>query len=70
MDTVTVSSKYQIVIPRSIREQFNVKPGNKLVFIPYNDTLRLVVLPAIEQALGIFAGIDTDPQREKADREL
>lgn len=70
MDTVTVSSKYQIVIPRSIREQFNVKPGNKLVFIPYNDTLRLVVLPSIEQALGIFAGIDTDPQREKADREL
>ena len=70
MDTVTVSSKYQIVIPRSIREQLNVKPGNKLVFIPYNDTLRLVVLPSIEQALGIFAGIDTDPQREKADREL
>lgn len=70
MDTVTVSSKYQIVIPRSIREQFNVKPGNKLVFIPYNDTLRLVVLPSIEQALGIFEGIDTDPQREKADREL
>ena len=70
MDTVTVSSKYQIVIPRSIREQFNVKPGNKLVFIPYNDTLRLVVFPSIEQALGIFEGIDTDPQREKADREL
>jgi AbrB family looped-hinge helix DNA binding protein len=70
MDTVTVSSKYQIVIPRPIREQFNVKPGNKLVFIPYNDTLRLVVLPSIEQALGIFEGIDTDPQREKADREL
>lgn len=70
MDTVTVSSKYQIVIPRSIREQFNVKPGNKLVFIPYNDTLRLVVLTSIEQALGIFEGIDTDPQREKADREL
>jgi AbrB family looped-hinge helix DNA binding protein len=70
MDTVTVSSKYQIVIPRPIREQFNVKPGNKLVFIPYNNTLRLVVLPAIEQALGIFEGIDTDPQREKADREL
>jgi AbrB family looped-hinge helix DNA binding protein len=70
MNTVTVSSKYQIVIPRPIREQFNVKPGNKLVFIPYNDTLRLVVLPSIEQALGIFEGIDTDPQREKADREL
>jgi AbrB family looped-hinge helix DNA binding protein len=70
MDTVTVSSKYQIVIPRPIREQFNVKPGNKLVFIPYNNTLRLVVLPAIEQALGIFEGIDADPQREKADREL
>ena len=70
MNTVTISSKYQVVIPRSIRDQFNLKPGQKIMFIPYNNTLRVVIVPPIEQADGIFEGIDTDPQREKEDREL
>ena len=70
MDTVTISSKYQVVIPRSIREQFDLKPGQKLLFIPYNNSLRVVIVPPIEEAEGIFSGIDTDPNREKADREL
>lgn len=70
MHTVTISSKYQVVIPRSIREQFNLKPGQKIIFIPYNNTLRVVIVPPIEDARGIFPGIDTDPQREKEDRAL
>ena len=70
MNTVTISSKYQVVIPRPIREQFNLKPGQKLLFIPYNNTLRVVIVPPVEDAEGIFEGIDTDPQREKEDREL
>ena len=70
MNTVTISSKYQVVIPRSIREQFNLRPGQKIMFIPYKDTLRVVIVPPIEEAEGIFAGIGTDSQREKEDREL
>jgi AbrB family looped-hinge helix DNA binding protein len=70
MNAVTISSKYQVVIPRQIREQFNLKPGNKIMFIPYNHTLRVVIVPPIEQALGMFNGIDTDPQREKEERDL
>ena len=70
MKTVTISSKYQVVIPRPIREQFNLKPGQKIMFIPYNNTLRVVIVTPIEEAEGIFEGIDTDPQREKEDREL
>ena len=70
MNTVTISSKYQIVIPRPIRERFNLKPGQKIMFIPYMDTLRVVIVPNIEDAEGIFVGIDTDSQREKEDREL
>jgi AbrB family looped-hinge helix DNA binding protein len=70
MSMVTISSKYQVVIPRSIREQFNLKPGQKIMFIPYNNTLRVVIVPPIEEAEGIFEGIDTDPNREKEDREL
>lgn len=70
MNTVTISSKYQVVIPRSIREQFNLKPGGKIMFIPYNNTLRVVLVPPIEESMGMFEGIDTDPQREKTDRAL
>ena len=70
MDPVTISSKYQVVIPRAIRERFNLKPGQKIIFVPYKNTLRVVIVPPIEQAEGMFEGIDTDPQREKVDRDL
>ncbi len=70
MNTVTISSKYQVVIPRAIREQFDLKPGQKIMFIPYNSTLRVVIVPTIEDAEGMLEGLDTDPQREKEDREL
>lgn len=70
MNTVTISSKYQVVIPRAIREEFDLRPGQKLMFIPYKGTLRVVIVPPIEEAKGMFPGIDTDPQREKEDREL
>ena len=70
MNTVTISSKYQVVIPRAIREYFNLQPGQKIMFIPYNTTLRVVIVPPIEKAEGLFSGIDSDPQREKTDREL
>ena len=70
MNTVTISSKYQVVIPSQIREQFNLKPGQKIVFIPYKSTLRVIFVPPIEEAQGMFTGIDTDPQREKEDRSI
>ena len=70
MNTVTISSKYQVVIPREIREQFNLKPGQKIMFISYNNTLRVVIVPPMEEAEGLFEGIETDPQREKEDRKL
>ena len=70
METVTISSKYQVVIPRQIREQFGLKPGQKIMFLPYNNTLRVVIVPPIEEARGMFKGIDREVEREKADRQL
>ncbi|MBA4379245.1 MAG: AbrB family transcriptional regulator [Anaerolinea sp.] len=64
----TISSKYQVVIPRDIREQFHLKPGQKLMFIPLNKTIRVVVVPSIEEAQGMFPGIDTNVEREEEDR--
>ena len=69
MQPVTISSKYQVVIPREIREQFNLKPGQKIMFIPFNNILHVVIVPSIKQARGMLKGIDTDVLREEVDEE-
>jgi len=68
MRATTISSKYQVVIPREIREQFDIKPGQKVVFIPYKKSLRVVIVPPIEDAHGFLKGIDTDVERDEEDR--
>jgi AbrB family looped-hinge helix DNA binding protein len=69
METSIVSSKFQVVIPRKIREKFNVKPGQRVMFIPYQKTLRVVIVPSIEEAYGMLAGMDSDEIREEEDEE-
>ena len=69
MYTTTISSKYQVVIPREVRKQFGLKPGQKIMFIPYKKTLRVVIVPPIEQARGMFKGLDTNGLREEEDEE-
>jgi AbrB family looped-hinge helix DNA binding protein len=69
MYPTTISSKYQVVIPREVREKFDLKPGQKILFIPYNKTLRVVIVPPIEQARGMFKGIDASGLREEEDEE-
>lgn len=69
MEAVTISSKYQVVIPRAVREKFNLKPGQKLVFIPYKGTLRVVIVPSVEEARGMLKGLNTDNIREEVDEE-
>jgi AbrB family looped-hinge helix DNA binding protein len=69
MEAVTISSKYQVVIPREVRKQFNLKPGQKLMFIPYNGTLRLVIVPPIKKARGMLKGMNTENIREEVDEE-
>jgi AbrB family looped-hinge helix DNA binding protein len=69
MEAVTISSKYQVVIPREVRKQFNLKPGQKIMFIPYNGTLRVVVVPPIKKARGMLKGIITENIREETDEE-
>ena len=69
MEAVTISSKYQVVIPREIREQFDLKPGQKIMFIPYNNTLRVVVVEPIEKSRGSLKGISSEGIREEIDEE-
>jgi AbrB family looped-hinge helix DNA binding protein len=68
MDTTTISSKYQVVIPRKIRKLLNLKPGQKLAFIPYKNSMRLVIVPDMKAAYGFLEGIDTKVDREEDER--
>ena len=69
METSVVSSKFQVVIPRKIRQKFNVKPGQRVMFIPYQKSLRMVIVPTIEEAYGMLEGMNTEDIREEIDEE-
>jgi AbrB family looped-hinge helix DNA binding protein len=69
MEAITISSKYQVIILREVREQFNLKPGQKVMFIPYKNSIRFVVVPSIKEALGILKGMDAKNIREEIDEE-
>lgn len=67
-ETVTVSPKYQIVIPRAVRERLKLVPGQKVQVVLYRGRAQLVPVMPAEQARGFLAGIDTDVQRDEDER--
>ena len=69
MYTTTISSKYQVVIPREVRKQFGLKPGQRIAFIPFNKILHVIIVPPIAQARGILKGMNMDGLREEVDEE-
>jgi AbrB family looped-hinge helix DNA binding protein len=69
LNNTTISSKFQLVIPREIRERFNLKPGQKVVFIPYKKSVRLVIVPSIKEAFGMLKDLDAENLREE-DKQL
>lgn len=64
MNIVTISSRYQVVIPKDVREKLGWKPGQKVVAIPYRGRVELVPVRSLESAMGMLKGIDTDVPRE------
>lgn len=69
MYTSTISTKYQVVIPSEVRKEFNIKPGQKITFIPYKKTLHLMIVPPIEESFGILKGMQSEGYREEEDEE-
>ncbi len=61
---VTVSPKYQVVIPKEIRESLGIRPGQKVEAIQYGNRIELVPVRPISEARGMFPGIDTEVERE------
>lgn len=68
MDQVTVSPKFQVVIPRAVRRMLGIKPGQKMRVIAYDDKVILIPVRPIQAARGSLKGIDTQIERETEER--
>lgn len=69
MDSVTVSPKYQVVIPQKARQLLNIKKGQKMHVIAYDNRVVLIPVRPIQESRGSLKGLDTTVEREE-DREL
>jgi AbrB family looped-hinge helix DNA binding protein len=67
METVTISPKFQVVIPKSIREHLKLRAGQKVRALLYEDRIELVPVRPLRKMRGFLRGIDTGVPRE-ADR--
>lgn len=65
MEIVTVSPKYQIVIPKAIRESMGIKPGEKVQVFRYDNRIEFIPVKNIKELRGFVKGIDTTVRREK-----
>jgi AbrB family looped-hinge helix DNA binding protein len=64
VQTVTISPKFQVVIPKSIRERLGLSPGQKVQAILYGDRIELIPLQPAKRMRGFLKGIDTSVPRE------
>ena len=64
MPTVTISSKFQVVIPKDIRDELNLEPGQSVQAIAYNNRIELIPVRPMRQMRGFIRGIETDVPHE------
>ncbi|RLD03971.1 MAG: AbrB family transcriptional regulator [Chloroflexi bacterium] len=67
MNTVTVSPKYQVVIPKRVRNMMKIIPGQKVQVLMYENRIELIPVMPMKEMRGFLKGIDTNIERE-ADR--
>ena len=68
MDAVTVSPKFQVVIPLKVRQMLRIKSGQKMQVIAYNNRVVLIPVRPIQEARGSLKGMDTTLERDEEDR--
>jgi AbrB family looped-hinge helix DNA binding protein len=64
MATVTISPKFQVVIPKEVRKRLGLKPGQKVLTIVFDDRIELIPIKPIKKMKGFLKGIDTRVPRE------
>ena len=68
MEAVTISPKYQVVIPKSVRRQMRLVPGQKVQVIAYGDRIEFIPLKPARELRGMLRGLDTTFERDREDR--
>jgi AbrB family looped-hinge helix DNA binding protein len=64
MEIVTISPKFQVVIPKAIRELLKLKPGQKIQAVVYDNRIELIPVRRMSRLRGFLRGIDTTVERE------
>jgi len=64
METVTISPKYQVVIPKKLREALNLMPGQKVQLVAFDDRIEMIPVRKISELKGSLKGFDTIVERE------
>lgn len=65
MSTVKISPKYQVVIPRKVRDSLQLKPGQKIQVILYGNRIELIPERKISEMRGFLKGISTHIEKER-----
>lgn len=65
METVTISPKFQVVIPLSIRRELDLEPGMKLHAFRHDDRVEFMPVKSVKEMRGFLRGIDTSIEREE-----
>ena len=68
MHTATLSSKYQLSIPKVVRETLNLKVGQKFSVIAKGNVIELVPVPSLKSMRGVLKGANTENYRDRQDR--
>jgi AbrB family looped-hinge helix DNA binding protein len=68
METVTISPKFQVVIPKLVREQLNLVPGQKVHAVAYGGRIEFIPVRPARELRGILRGLDTTFERDEDDR--
>jgi AbrB family looped-hinge helix DNA binding protein len=64
MKQAKISPKYQVVIPKAIREELELKPGQVVQVIAHGDRIEMVPVRSMRELRGFLSGIDTVVERE------
>jgi len=68
METVTISPKFQIVIPRAVREQMRLVPGQQVHVLALRDRIEFIPVRPARELRGMLRGLDTSVERDDEDR--
>jgi AbrB family looped-hinge helix DNA binding protein len=65
VETVKVSPKFRVVIPRKIRESLGIRPGQRIQVLAYEGRVEFIPLRRMKQMRGFLRGIDTTVERDQ-----